>query len=146
MSDVDGTDLTKITGDSVKVIAEAAVAAAAPVVVKKAGWFLSRVTASVLAVVLSLVGGAVGFVTGRITGGSNPIEGYTVSDGSGSGSGSGALAAPAASGSAATEAAAPKALPYDAKTVAAEAVLGAPLESHLAHPADAATAAEADAK
>ncbi len=143
MSDVDGTDLSKVTGEA---LTAAAVSAVAPVVAKKAGWFLSRVTASVLAVVLSLVGGAVGFVTGRITGGSNPIEGYTVSDGSGSGSGSGALAAPAASGSAATEAAAPKAVPYDAKTVAAEAVLGTPLESHLAHPADAATAVEADAK
>ena len=143
MSDVDGTDLSKVTGE---VLTAAAVGAVAPVIAKQGGWLLSRLTASLLAVVLSLVGGAVGFVTGRITGGSNDIEGYTGVDGSGSGSGSGAVAAPAASGSAATEVVAPAALPYDAKTVGAEAVLGAPLESHLAHPADAATAAQADAK
>jgi hypothetical protein len=136
---VDGTDLSKITGDSVKVIAEAAVAAAAPAVVKQGGWFLSRLTASALAVVLSLLGGVVGFMTGRATTAPAAVEAPA---GSGLGSGLGS----AASGSAATEAAAPKALPYDAKTVAAEAVLGAPLESHLAHPADAATAAEADAQ
>jgi hypothetical protein len=59
---VDGTDLSKITGDSAKVIAEAAIAAAAPAVVKQSGWFLSRVAAAVLALVLPLVGGVVGCV------------------------------------------------------------------------------------
>jgi len=142
---VDGTDLTKITGDSVKVIAEAAVAAAAPVVVKKAGWFLSRVTASVLAVVLSLVGGAVGFVTGRATTAPAAVE---VPAGSGVGSGSGSAAAMVPAGSAGVLEI--RTVPYDAKSVAAEAAVG-PISGtgeviHPAHPADAATAAEADAK
>ncbi len=139
---VDGTDLSKITGDGMKVMAEAAIAAAAPAVVKQSGWFLSRVAAAVLALVLPLLGGVVGFVTGRATTAPVAVEAPA---GSGSGSGSAATPAPAASGSAATEAA-PRALPYDAKTVAAEAVLGVPFDAHPAHPADAATAAEADAK
>ena len=142
---VDGTDLTKITGDSMKVIAEAAIAAAAPAALKQGGWFLSRLTASVLAVVLSLVGGAVGFVTGRITGGSDSIEGYTVSNGSGSGSGSLAVA-PTTDGSGSGDV--PRTIPYDARMILAEKLLG-PLNgtgdtAHPAHPADAATAAEVD--
>ena len=135
---VDGTDLTKITGDGMKVIAEAAVAAGAP----RAGWFLSRVAAAVLAVVLPLLGGVVGFVTGRTTG-SYEIPGEVVSGGSGSGSaastGSGSAAAPEV-----------RTVPYDAKTVAAEAAVGTLAGTgevdHPAHPADAAMAAEADAK
>ncbi len=133
---VDGTDLSKITGDGMKVMAEAALATAAPVVVKQSGWFLSRLTASVLAVVLSLVGGAVGFVTGRAT--TAPVVVETPA-GSGLGSGSGSAATPEV-----------RTVPYDAKSVAAEAVVG-PLSgtgevSHPAHPADAATAAEVDAQ
>ena len=133
---VDGTDLTKITGDGMKVIAEATVAAAAPAVVKKGGWFLSRVTAAILAVVLPLLGGVVGFVTGRSTTAPVAVEALA---GSGVGSGSGSAAAPEV-----------RTVPYDAKSVAAEAVVG-PLSgtgevTHPAHPADAATAAEADAQ
>jgi hypothetical protein len=141
---VDGTDLSKITGDGMKVMAEAALAAAAPAVVKQSGWFLSRVAAAVLALVLPLLGGVVGFVTGRATTAPAAVE-APAGSGVGSGSGSAATPAPAASGSAATEAA-PRALPYDAKTVAAEAVLGVPFDTHPAHPADAATAAEVDAQ
>jgi hypothetical protein len=136
---VDGTDLSKITGDSVKVMAEAAVAAAAPAVVKKGGWFISQVAAIALAIVMPLVGFFIG--RGVERGAVAAVEAVS----GGSGSGSAATPAPAASGSAATEAA-PRALPYDAKTVAAEAVLGVPFDAHPAHPADAATAAEADAK
>lgn len=133
---VDGTDLTKITGDGMKVIAEAAVAAAAPAVVKQSGWFLSRVAAAVLAVVLPLLGGVVGFVTGRSTTAPAAVEAPA---GSGVGSGSGSAAAPET-----------RTVPYDAKSVAAEAIVG-PLSgtgevAHPAHPADAATAAEADAQ
>jgi len=129
---VDGTDLSKITGDSAKVIAEAAIAAAAP----RAGWFLSRVAAAVLALVLPLLGGVVGFVTGRATTAPAAVE---TPAGSGVGSGSGSAATPEV-----------RTVPYDAKSVAAEAVVG-PLGGtgeviHPAHPADAATAAEADAQ
>jgi len=132
MSDVDGTDLSKISSDSMKVIAEAAIAAAAP----RAGWFLSRVAAAVLALVLPLLGGVVGFMTGRATTAPAAVEAPA---GSGVGSGSGSAATPEV-----------RTVPYDAKSVAAEAVVG-PLSgtgevSHPAHPADAATAAEADAK
>jgi hypothetical protein len=132
---VDGTDLSKITGDSVKVMAEAA----APAVVKKGGWFISHVAAIALSVIMPLVGFLIGRGVER-----SAVAAVEVVSG-GSGSGSAATPAPAASGSAATEAA-PRALPYDAKTVAAEAVLGVPFDAHPAHPADAATAAEADAK
>lgn len=141
---VDGTDLTKITGDSMKVIAEAAIAAAAPAVLKQGGWFLSRLTASVLAVVLSLVGGAVGFVTGRAT--TAPVA---VESSAGSGSGSGSLAvAPISDGSGSGDV--PRTVPYDARMILAEKLLG-PLNgtgdtAHPAHPADAATAAEVDAQ
>ena len=133
---VDGTDLSKITSDSAKVLAEAAIAAAAPTVVKQSGWFLSRVAAAVLAVVLPLLGGVVGFVTGRSTTAPAAVEAPA---GSGVGSGSGSAAAPEV-----------RTVPYDAKSVAAEAAVG-PLSgtgevAHPAHPADAATAAEADAK
>ena len=133
---VDGTDLSKITGDSAKVIAEAAIAAAAPAVVKQSGWFLSRVAAAVLALVLPLVGGVVGFVTGRATTAPAAVEAPA---GSGVGSGSGSAAAPEV-----------RTIPYDAKSVAAEAAVG-PLSGtgeviHPAHPTDAATAAEADAQ
>ena len=136
---VDGTDLTKITGDGMKVIAEAAVAAGSP----RAGWFLSRVAAAVLAVVLPLLGGVVGFVTGRTTG-SYEIPGEVVSAGSGSGS---AAVSPGSGSASLVEV---TRIPYDAKTVAADAILGTPDgtgdATHPAHPADAAAAAEADAK
>ena len=143
---VDGTDLTKITGDGVKVIAEAAVAAAAPVVVKKAGWFISQVAAIALAIVMPLVGFFIGRGVERSA--VAAVEAVSAGSGSGSGLGSAATPAPAASGSAAAPEV--RAVPYDAKSVAAEAVVG-PLSgtgevAHPAHPADAATAAEADAK
>jgi hypothetical protein len=133
---VDGTDLSKITGDGMKVMAEAALAAAAPAVVKQSGWFLSRVAAAVLAVVLPLLGGVVGFVTGRATTAPAAVEAPA---GSGVGSGSGSAATPEV-----------RTVPYDAKSVAAEAVVG-PLGGtgevpHPPHPADAATAAEVDAQ
>ena len=129
---VDGTDLTKITGDGMKVIAEAAVAAAAPVVVKKAGWFISQVAAIALAIVMPLVG----FFIGRGVERSAVAAVEAVSGGSGSGSGSAATPTPAASGSAAAPEV--RAVPYDAKSVAAEAVVG-PLSgtgevTHPAHP------------
>lgn len=125
---VDGTDLSSVTGEALK----AAAVAAAP----KAGWFLSRVAAAVLAVVLPLLGGVVGFVTGRSTAAPVAVEAPA---GSGVGSGSGSAAVPEV-----------RTVPYDAKSVAAEAVVG-PLSgtgevTHPAHPADAATAAEADAQ
>ena len=130
---VDGTDLTKITGDGMKVIAEAAVAAAAPAVVKQGGWFISKLAALALAVVMPLVG----YFIGRGVERSAVAAVAAVSSGSGSGSGS--AAAPEV-----------RTVPYDAKSVAAEAVVG-PLSgtgevTHPAHPADAATAAEADAQ
>jgi len=142
---VDGTDLSKITGDSVKVIAEAALAAAAPAVVKQSGWFLSRVAAAVLALVLPLLGGVVGFVTGRATTAPAAVEAPA---GSGVGSGSGSAASTVPAGSAGVLEI--RTTPYDAKSVAAEAIVG-PLSGtgeviHPAHPADAATAAEADAQ
>ena len=143
---VDGTDLSKITSDSAKVLAEAAIAAAAPTVVKQSGWFLSRVAAAVLAVVLPLLGGVVGFVTGRSTTAPAAVEAPA---GSGVGSGSGSLAvAPTTDGSGSGDV--PRAIPYDARMILAEKLLG-PLNgtgdtAHPAHPADAATAAEADAK
>jgi hypothetical protein len=138
---VDGTDLSKITGDSMKVITEAAIAAAAP----RAGWFLSRVAAAVLALVLPLVGGVVGFVTGRATTAPAAVEAPA---GSGVGSGSGSAPAMVPTGSAGVLEI--RTVPYDAKSVAAEAVVG-PLSGtgeviHPAHPTDAATAAEADAQ
>jgi hypothetical protein len=137
---VDGTDLTKITGDSMKVIAEAALAAAAPAVVKQGGWFLSRVAAAVLALVLPLLGGVVGFMTGRATTAPAAVE-------SSAGSGSGSLVvAPISDGSGSGDV--PRTVPYDARMILAEKLLG-PLNgtgdtAHPAHPADAATAAEAD--
>lgn len=137
---VDGTDLSKVTGEALKATVEAAAVAAAP----RAGWFLSRLAAAVLAVVLPLLGGVVGFVTGRST-----VAPAAVEAPAGSGSGSASLAAPAASGSAASEGTAATVIPYDAKMVAADAVLGTPNgtgeAAHAAHPADAA-AVEADAK
>ena len=138
MSDVDGTDLSKVTADTLR-------AAAAPVVAEKGRFVLGRVAAAVLAVVLPLLGAVAGFVTGRAM--TTPPAAVEAA-GSGSGSGSAAVAAPAASGSAAAPEV--RTVPYDAKSVAAEAVVG-PLNGtgeavHLAHPADAATAAEADAK
>lgn len=141
---VDGTDLSKITGDGMKVIAEAAVAAAAPAVVKQGGWFISKLAALALAVVMPLVGFFIGRSVER--GAVAAVE--VVSNGSGSGSGSVATSAAAASGSAATPEV--RTVPYDAKSVAAEAAVGAlngtGEVTHPAHPADAATAAEADAK
>jgi len=139
---VDGTDLSKITGDSVKVMAEAAVAAAAPAVVKKGGWFISHVAAIALSVIMPLVGFFIGRGVERSA--VAAVEAVTA----GSGSGSAATPAPAASGSAAAPEV--RTVPYDAKSVAAEAAVG-PLSgsgeaTHLSHPADAATAAEADAK
>ena len=138
---VDGTDLSKITGDGMKVIAEAAVAAAAPAVVKQGGWFISKLAAIALAVVMPLVG----FFIGRGVERAAVAAVEVVSGGSGSGSGS---AAPAASGSAAAPEV--RTIPYDAKMVAADAVLGNPNGTgevtHPAHPADAAVAAEADAQ
>ena len=132
---VDGTDLSSVTGEAVK----AAALAAAP----RAGWFLSRLTAAVLAVVLPLVGAVAGFVTGRATTAPAAVEAPA-----GSGSGSAAVAVPTASGTAATPEV--RTIPYDAKMVAADAVLGSPNGTgeadHAAHPADAAAAAEADAK
>ena len=130
---VDGTDLSKITGDGMKVIAEAAVAAAAPAVVKQGGWFISKLAAIALSVVMPLVG----FFIGRSVERAAVAAVEVVSGGSGSGSGS--AAAPEV-----------RTVPYDAKSVAAEAVVG-PLSgtgevTHPAHPADAATAAEADAQ
>lgn len=141
---VDGTDLSKITGDGMKVIAEAAVAAAAPAVVKQGGWFISKLAAIALAVVMPLVG----FFIGRSVERAVVAAVEVVSGGSGSGSGSTGTPVPAASGSAAAPEV--RTVPYDAKSVAAEAVVG-PLSgtgeaTHPAHPADAATAAEADAK
>jgi hypothetical protein len=141
---VDGTDLSKITGDGMKVIAEAAVAAAAPTVVKQGGWFISKLAAIALSVVMPLVGFFIGRGVERATVAAVEV----VSGGSGSGSGSAAIAAPAASGSAAAPEV--RTVPYDAKSVAAEAVAG-PLSgtgevTHPAHPPDAATAAEADAQ
>lgn len=136
---VDGTDLSKITGDSMKVIAEAAVAAAAPAVLKQGGWFISQLAAIALAVVMPLVG----FFIGRGVERAAVAAVEVVSTGSGSGSGTAA-----ASGSAAASKV--RTVPYDAKSVAAEAVVG-PFNgtgevTHPAHPVDAATAAEADAK
>ena len=137
---VDGTDLSKVTGEGLKAAAEAAAIAAAP----KAGWFLSRALAAVLAVALPLVGAVVGYFGGRAT-----VAPAAVETPAGSGSGSAAVAAPAASGSEAAEGTAATVIPYDAKMVAADAVLGTPNgtgeAAHPAHPADAA-AAEADAK
>jgi hypothetical protein len=138
MSDVDGTDLSKVTADTMR-------AAVAPLVAERGRFVLSRVAAAVLAVALPLLGAVAGFVTGRVTG-SHDIDGVVIE--AGSGSGSAAVAVPAASGSAATPEV--RTVPYDAKSVAAEAAVG-PLSgtgepAHLAHPADAATAAEADAK
>ena len=128
---VDGTDLTKITGDGMKVIAEAAVAAAAPAVVKQGGWFISKLAALALAVVMPLVG----YFIGRGVERSAVAAVAAVSSGSGSGSGS--AAAPEV-----------RTVPYDAKSVAAEAAVGSLSGTgeviHPAHPADAATAAEAD--
>ena len=139
---VDGTDLSKITGDGMKVIAEAAVAAAAPAVVKQGGWFISKLAAIALAVVMPLVGFFIGRGVERAA-----VAAVEVVSG-GSGSGSGSAPAPAASGSAAAPEI--RTIPYDAKMVAADAVLGNPNgtgeATHLAHPADAATAAEADAQ
>lgn len=138
MSDVDGTDLSKVTADTLR-------AAVAPVVAEKGRFVLGRVAAAVLAVVLPLFGAVAGFVAGRATV-TAPVA--VEAAGSGSGSGSAAVATPAASGSAAAPAA--ELIPYDAKTVAADAVIGRPEgtgeATHPAHPADAATAAEADAK
>jgi hypothetical protein len=139
---VDGTDLSKITGDSVKVMAEAAVAAAAPAVVKQGGWFISHLAAIALSVIMPLVGFFIGRGVER-----SAVAAVEVVSG-GSGSGSSATATPAASGSAGVLEI--RTTPYDAKSVAAEAVVG-PLSgtgevSHPAHPADAATAAEADAQ
>jgi hypothetical protein len=139
---VDGTDLSKITGDGVKVIAEAAVAAAAPVVVKKAGWFISQVAAIALAIVMPLVGFFIGRGVER-----SAVAAVSVVT-AGSGSGSGAVAATVGSGS--TGVLEIRTIPYDAKSVAAAAAVG-PLSGtdeviHPAHPADAATAAEADAQ
>jgi hypothetical protein len=135
---VDGTDLTKITGDGMKVIAEAAIAAAAPAALKQGGWFLSRVAAAVLAVVLPLLGGVVGFMTGRATTAPAAVE-TLAGSGVGSGSGSAATPAPAASGSAAAPEV--RTVPYDAKSIAAEAIVGplAPADgtgdiTHPAHP------------
>lgn len=138
MSDVDGTDLSKVTADTMR-------AAVAPLVAERGRFVLSRVAAAVLAVVLPLFGAVAGFVAGRAV--TTPPAAVEAA-GSGSGSGSAAVAAPAASGSAAAPEV--RTVPYDAKSVAAEAVVG-PLSGtgepvHLAHPADAATAAEADAK
>jgi hypothetical protein len=87
-------------------------------------------------VVLPFLGGIVGFVTGRATTAPAAVEAPA---GSGIGSGSGSAATPEV-----------RTVPYDAKSVAAEAVVG-PLSgtgevSHPAHPADAATAAEVDAQ
>jgi uncharacterized membrane protein YjjP (DUF1212 family) len=132
---VDGTDLSKITGDSMKVMAEAAVAAAAPAVVKKGGWFISHVAAIALSVIMPLVG----FLIGRGVERSAVAAVEAVGGGSGSGSALGSAAAPEV-----------RTVPYDAKSVAAEAIVG-PLSgsgevAHPAHPADAATAAETDAK
>ena len=126
---VDGADLSKITKSTL----EEVVAASAPVAAEKAGWFLSRALAAVLSVVLPLAGGVFGFTVGRMTA---PPPAVEVPAGSGS-------AAPAASGSAASEGTAAM-IPYDAKTVAADAVLGSPNGTgevtHPAHPADAAAA------
>lgn len=132
---VDGTDLSKITGDSAKVIAEAAISAAAPAIVKQGGWFISHIAAIALAIVMPLVG----FFIGRGVERSAVAAVEAVSAGSGSGSALGSAAAPEI-----------RTVPYDAKSVAAEAVVG-PLGGtgevpHPAHPADAATAAEADAQ
>jgi len=127
---VDGADLSKITKSTL----EEVVAASAPVAAEKAGWFLSRALAAVLSVVLPLAGGVFGFTVGRMT--AAPPAAVEVPAGSGS-------AAPAASGSAASEGTA-SVIPYDAKTVAADAVLGSPNGTgevtHPAHPADAAAA------
>ena len=130
---VDGADLSKITKSTLDEV----VAAAVPVAAKKSGWFLSRALAAVLAVALPLVGAVAGYFGGRATVAPASVEAPV-------GSGSGSAAVPAAEGTAATV------IPYDAKTVAADAVLGTPDGTgeavHPAHPADAATAAEADAK
>jgi hypothetical protein len=127
---VDGADLSKITKSSM----EEVIAAAAPVATQKAGWFLSRALAAVLSVVLPLAGGVFGFAVGRMT----AAAPAAVEASAGSGS-----AAPAASGSAA-EGTAATAIPYDAKTVAADALVGTPNGTgevvHPAHPADAAAA------
>ena len=126
---VDGTDLSKVTGE----VLTAAAAAAAPAVVKQGGWFISKLAAIALAVVMPLVGFFIGRGVERAA-----VAAVEVVSG-GSGSGSGSAAAPEI-----------RTVPYDAKSVAAEAVVG-PLSgtgevTHPAHPADAATAAEADAK
>lgn len=124
---VDGTDLTKITGDGMKVIAEAAVAAAAPAIVKQGGWFISQVAAIALAVIMPLVGfligrgverSAVAVVSAVTTGsGSGVVAVAPVTDGSGSG-------------------AVPRTVPYDARMITAESLLG-PLSGtgEVAHPA-----------
>ena len=143
---VDGTDLSKITGDSAKVIAEAAISAAAPAIVKQGGWFISHIAPIVLAIVMPLVGFFIGRGVERSA--VAAVEAVSGGSGLGSGSGSAAIAAPAASGSAAAPEV--RTVPYDAKSVAAEAIVG-PLSgsgevTYPAHPADAATAAEADAK
>ena len=138
---VDGTDLTKITGDSMKVIAEAAIAAAAPAVVKQGGWFISHVAAIALSVIMPLVGFLIG--RGVERGAVAAVE--TMSAGSGSGS---LAVAPISDGSGSGDV--PRIVPYDARMILAEKLLG-PLNgtgdtAHPAHPADAATAAEVDAQ
>jgi hypothetical protein len=135
MSDVDGTDLSKVTADTLR-------AAVAPVVAEKGRFVLGRVAAAVLAVALPLLGAVAGFVTGRAM--TTPPAAV---EAAGSGSGSAAPAPPASGSATAPEA---RTIPYDAKTVAADAVIGRPEGTgevtHPAHPADAAVAAEADAK
>ena len=111
MSDVDGTDLSKVTADTLR-------AAVAPVVAEKGRFVLGRVAAAILAVALPLLGAVAGFVTGR-----NMTAHPAAVEAAGSGSGS-AAPAPAASGSAAAPEV--RTIPYDAKTVAADAVIGTP--------------------
>jgi hypothetical protein len=72
-------------------------------------------------VVLPLVGAVAGFVTGRATTAPAALE-APVASGVGSGSGSLVVAVPAASGSASAPEV--RTVPYDARSIAAEAIVG----------------------
>ena len=129
---VDGTDLSKITGEIVKDVA----VAAAPIVIRKGGWFISHIAALALAIIMPVVG----FFIGRgVERAATPVV-AAVSAGSGSGS-----AGTAASGSAAAPEV--RTIPYDAKTVAADAVVGRPEGTGMAPTVpDTTRDFEADAK
>ena len=130
MSDADGTDLSKVTASSLQDTAAAAIRVGRAA---QARHWLQMIGSLSSIASLALVAGLLGQFFVRAP--SEPVS-------AGSGSGSAAVVAPAASGSAAT--AEPTLIPYDAKMVAADAVLGRPEGTgevvHAAHPADAAAA------